>query len=48
MKKTCFLSCLFFISLHLFSQKKPLDHSVYDSWQSIGEKAISNDGKFVV
>lgn len=31
-----------------FAQKKPLDHSVYDSWQSIGEKAISNDGKWVV
>ena len=30
------------------SQKKPLDHSVYDSWQSIGEKMISNDGKWVV
>jgi len=28
--------------------KKPLDHSVYDGWQSIGEKLISNDGKFVV
>ncbi|HEX8331105.1 MAG TPA: S9 family peptidase, partial [Segetibacter sp.] len=28
--------------------KKPLDHTVYDSWQSIGERAISNNGKFVV
>ncbi len=28
--------------------KKPLDHTVYDSWKSIGEKLISNDGKFVV
>lgn len=27
--------------------KKPLDHSVYDSWQSIGEKTISNDGQWV-
>ncbi|MEI9945433.1 MAG: hypothetical protein WDN26_14600 [Chitinophagaceae bacterium] len=25
-----------------------MDHSVYDSWQSIGEKIISNDGKWVV
>ncbi|HEY0040539.1 MAG TPA: S9 family peptidase, partial [Flavisolibacter sp.] len=32
----------------LFAQKKPLDHSVYDSWQSIGERMISNDGKWVV
>jgi len=28
--------------------KKPLDHTVYDSWKSIGERLISNDGKFVV
>lgn len=28
--------------------KKPLDHSVYDNWKSIGERLISNDGKFVV
>ncbi|HYC40465.1 MAG TPA: prolyl oligopeptidase family serine peptidase [Chitinophagaceae bacterium] len=28
-------------------QKKPLDHSVYDGWQSVGEKLISNDGKWV-
>ncbi|OSZ81600.1 peptidase S9 [Chitinophagaceae bacterium IBVUCB2] len=44
---------LFSISLLLFAtvvfaQKKPLDHSVYDSWQSIGERMISNDGKWVV
>lgn len=30
------------------AQKKPLDHSVYDGWQSIGERAISNDGKWIV
>ena len=29
------------------AQKKPLTHAVYDSWQSIGERYISNDGKFV-
>ncbi len=28
--------------------KKPLTHNVYDSWKSIGERAISNDGRFVV
>ncbi len=27
--------------------KKPLDHSVYDSWQSLGEKIISNNGNYV-
>ncbi len=35
------------LSLTVFSQKKPLDHTVYDAWQSIGERAISNDGKYV-
>lgn len=35
----------FHISL---AQKKPLDHTVYDGWQSIGERMISNDGKWVV
>jgi len=28
--------------------KKPLDHSVYDSWQSIDNERISNDGKWIV
>ncbi|RFZ86032.1 S9 family peptidase [Mucilaginibacter terrenus] len=28
--------------------KKPLDHSVYDSWQSIANERISNDGKKVM
>jgi hypothetical protein len=37
------------VPLLTFSQnKKPLDHSVYDGWQSIGEKAISNNGMYVV
>ncbi len=40
------LACLFTICA--FSQKKALDHSVYDAWESIADKAISNNGKFVV
>jgi dipeptidyl aminopeptidase/acylaminoacyl peptidase len=43
---------LVLLSLTLYlpaiSQKKPLDHSVYDGWQSIGERLISNDGKWIV
>jgi len=40
---------LFLLSpLALLAQKKPLDHTVYDGWQSIGERMISNDGKWVV
>jgi dipeptidyl aminopeptidase/acylaminoacyl peptidase len=27
-----------------FAQKKPLNHTVYDSWQSIGSKQLSNNG----
>lgn len=44
-----FIACLLLtIGTISFSQKKPLDHSVYDSWQRIGERMISNDGKWVV
>lgn len=32
----------------LAQSKKPLDHTVYDGWQSIGSKAISNNGQWVV
>lgn len=32
----------------IYAQKKPLDHSVYDGWQRIGERMISHDGKWVV
>lgn len=28
--------------------KKPLDPSVYDHWESIGERSLSNDGKWLV
>jgi dipeptidyl aminopeptidase/acylaminoacyl peptidase len=35
------------ISIAVQAQKKPLDHSVYDAWQSIGERAITHDGKYV-
>src|SRR6187399_783648 len=43
-----FLFFLLFAFNFLLAQKKPLDHTVYDSWQSIGERMISNDGKWVV
>jgi len=35
-------------SSDIFSQEKtPLDHSVYDSWRSISNQSISNDGNWV-
>src|SRR6476646_3192063 len=39
---------LLLLPANLLAQKKPLDHTVYDGWQSIGERMISNDGKWVV
>jgi dipeptidyl aminopeptidase/acylaminoacyl peptidase len=48
MRKVILLFAVIFFSFLAFSQKKPLDHTVYDGWQSISEHAISNDGKFVV
>lgn len=48
MKRILFMGCLLMASAFAWAQKKPLDHSVYDSWQHIGERLISNDGKWVV
>ena len=30
------------------AQKKPLDHDVYDSWQSVSGVNMSDDGKVIV
>jgi len=45
--KKCIITILLLLPIITFSQKKSLDHCVYDSWQSIGEKLISANGKFV-
>src|SRR5690606_11934649 len=39
-----------FIAIGLLShaQKKPLDHDVYDGWQSIGERKISKNGNWIL
>ena len=44
------LTCLFFCSLFFpaQAQKKPLDHSVYDSWQSIENHQLTADGRYLV
>ncbi len=48
MRKTFFIVLILF-AVHAEAQhKKPLDHTVYDSWQSVGERKISNDGKWIV
>lgn len=49
MIRITFLFVLYFLFLqNAFSQKKPLDHTVYDSWQNIGQRLISNDGQWAV
>ena len=48
MKRLFFSTTLLLSVTILLAQKKTLDHSVYDGWQSIGERMISNDGKWVV
>lgn len=46
MKKILYF--LFLIPLISLAQKKPLDHHVYDAWQRVDERLISNDGKWVI
>ncbi|MFC4232095.1 alpha/beta hydrolase family protein [Parasediminibacterium paludis] len=48
MKKIYVLFLIMLVAKGLLAQKKPLDHSVYDGWQTLAEKLISNDGKLVV
>lgn len=36
------------ISVSIYGQKKPLDHSVYDNWKSIGSVQVSDNGKFSI
>lgn len=48
MRKYSLLVCAVIWATTLSAQKKVLNHSVYDTWQSIGEKYISNDGRVIV
>ncbi|MCS3530488.1 S9 family peptidase [Chryseobacterium sp. JUb7] len=47
MKLKCTVFILLIMTCFMYGQKKPLDHSVYDSWQNIGARKISNDGKWI-
>ncbi|MBC7614537.1 MAG: S9 family peptidase [Pedobacter sp.] len=41
------LTFLFLLCTSLaYAQKKPLDHTVYDTWESVGAKQLSNDGNW--
>ncbi len=45
---TCFLAITILFSVELTAQKKILDHTVYDTWESVGSINVSNDGAWVV
>lgn len=46
--KWSILFLLTFSGIITFAQsKKPLDHTVYDDWQRIGSRTLSNDGQFL-
>ncbi len=48
MQKSVFISIFLLLSsTFIFSQKKPLDHTVYDSWKSLSNVKVSNNGKVV-
>lgn len=44
LKKLSPLLFLLLFSSAVFAQKKPLNHNVYDSWEAIGAKQLSNNG----
>ncbi|MFC4210515.1 S9 family peptidase [Pedobacter lithocola] len=44
MQKRLTIILLFVVSF-TYAQKKPLDHKVYDSWESVGTKQLSNNGQ---
>ncbi|MDD4656866.1 MAG: hypothetical protein PHR40_06015, partial [Bacteroidales bacterium] len=46
MKKNIITIVLILSVSFAFAQKKPLDHSVYDSWKNVGAFAMSDNGKF--
>ncbi|MEY4885071.1 MAG: hypothetical protein RL151_380 [Bacteroidota bacterium] len=49
MKRRLFtLLCAITLASAVFAQKKPLDHSVYDGWQNMGDRKISPDGRWAL
>jgi dipeptidyl aminopeptidase/acylaminoacyl peptidase len=45
MKKSLLIALLL-VTSYAYSQKKPIDHTVYDSWESIIAKQLSADGQW--
>ncbi|MBS7332280.1 MAG: prolyl oligopeptidase family serine peptidase [Weeksellaceae bacterium] len=46
-RKAIALAAMTLLSTQVDAQKKPLDHTVYDEWQSIGYSILSNNGNWV-
>ena len=47
-RKILFSIIAFFVVVIANAEKKPLNHSVYDLWESVAQVLISNDGKYAV
>ena len=47
MKRIIYTIFLLILSIASQAQKKPLDHTVYDQWQSIRDVLLSNDGHWM-
>jgi len=47
-RKILFLFCSLLLTFYVNAEKKPLDHSVYDLWESVTQVLISNDGLYTV
>ncbi|OFY42728.1 MAG: hypothetical protein A2X18_13650 [Bacteroidetes bacterium GWF2_40_14] len=48
MKRFLLITILLAASVCSFGQKKPLDHSVYDSWKNVGGFNMTEDAKFTL
>lgn len=46
-QQTILTAILFMVAISVFSQKKPLDHSVYDYWERIEHVYMSPGGRYV-
>ena len=47
-KKIIIVALLSLFFIQVFAQKKELDHTVYDSWKSLSNISVSDDGQFTV
>lgn len=48
MKSILLVSCFFIFSASLFSQKKQIDHKVYNSWKTLKNEQVSDFGKYSI